>query len=176
MTDLPDPTYPKLDDLSNLSPLRARGRRKPGSWKADFLAQFLETLLVGEAARRVGVTRQGVLNARKTDEVFAAAYDEVEGHVNDQLEREAIRRAFEGVPRRKYDRHGELIEVEQVYSDSLLKLLLQSRMRDRYGEKARVELSGPEGSPMQFAVDAPPDVLDLARQLRDRLAQSEPVA
>lgn len=113
------------------------------------LAAFLELLALGHtvqhAAAEAGVGRSTVYERRESDEAFAAAWAEADEAGVQVLEQEARRRAVEGVPRQKYDKDGDLLCVEQVYSDTLLIFLLKARRPGVYRDHFRHEHVGADG-------------------------------
>jgi hypothetical protein len=76
---------------------------------------------------------------RETDDEFVLRENEAQEHLTQDLEREALRRAYEGFDRPVYQK-GELVGYERVYSDSLLTMLLKSRRPERYREN--IDISG----------------------------------
>ena len=65
--------------------------------KAMFLAQLADAGMVTESAQAAGVDRKTVYNWRKTDKEFAQAWDDALVAGTEILEREATRRAVDGV-------------------------------------------------------------------------------
>ena len=61
------------------------------------------------------------------------------------LEDEAMRRAVDGVEEPVYQA-GQLVGTKRVYSDSLLKLMLQAADPARYGDSKRVDITSSDGS------------------------------
>lgn len=80
----------------------------------------------GLMAKVASVSRETIRLYMKEDPVFKAAIDDALEERNAELETEARRRAVEGVTRRKYDKDGNLLEEEQVYSDRLMERLLEA--------------------------------------------------
>ena len=120
------------------------------AWKPRFLAAFEEDLTVTAACQRAGVSRSAVYEARQRDEGFALAWHHVESRIVDTLEREAYRRAVEGVERPVYQRGVQVGSVRE-YSDRLLEMLLKARAPERYRENSKVEVSGHDGGPVTLA-------------------------
>lgn len=136
-----------------------RTRKRTKDWAPAFLEAFEATGLVIEAAQRAGVARSTVYKHRAEDEEFATAWQELEDDVVERMEAEAKRRAVEGVPRKSYDKDGNLIREEQVYSDTLLIFLLKARRPDVYRENVKVQHTGPNEGPVRHELDiAVPEV------------------
>lgn len=124
-------------------------RRRP--WKHAFLDALREHGTVSAAATAAGRNRSYCYEARANDPAFAAAWDEIDGAVTDQLEAEAIRRAKDGVINDVYFR-GEVVGQERVYSDSLLQFLLRGKRPEVYGDRTRLDVAGVPGAPVELVV------------------------
>jgi hypothetical protein len=74
------------------------------------------------------------------DETYQAWFSEAQDDVGDTLEREAIRRAHDGVRKPVYQ-GGKRVGFIQEYSDTLLIFLLKGLRPEKYRE--RFEHSGP---------------------------------
>lgn len=83
-------------------------------------------------AQLIGITRETLRQHLKNNEAFAEAIDLAMEERCKALEDEARRRAMVGVTRRKYDKNGQLLEEEQVYSDRLMERLLEADMPERF--------------------------------------------
>ena len=83
-------------------------------------------------ARLVNVSPETIQEHFKRDPVFRDMVDEALAERNSELEAEARRRAIKGVTRKKWDKDGNLLEEEQVYSDRLMEKLLEADMPDRF--------------------------------------------
>lgn len=122
-------------------------------WADAFFAAFEDSGLVTEACRRAGVGRSTVYDRRHNDEQFAERWADLEEEVTERMEVEAKRRAVEGVERRSYDKDGNLIREEQVYSDTLLIFLLKARRPNTYREHVKVQHTGPGDGPVKHELD-----------------------
>lgn len=129
----------------------ARAMAKKDTDKQLFLDAFAACGVIATAAREAGTTRTTVVNWRKSDPEFDEAYREAEEEAADHLEQEATRRAVEGVTRQKMLGSGDnaLLVEETTYSDPLLMFLLKARRPDRFAERSKSEISGPDGKPIQ---------------------------
>ena len=90
--------------------------------------------------------RQTVYDWRAADSDFAAAWDDALDQAADTMEREAFRRAVEGVEETVYGRvdrysDGEIGKVRK-YSDTLLIFLLKGARPEKYRERQQVEHTG----------------------------------
>ena len=127
--------------------------------KQQFLDALAQTGVIGAAIAQVPavsrgaatISRDAVARWRKNDPAFEAAYQDALEASADALETEARRRAFKGVLREKCIGSGEnarFIE-EYVYSDTLLLALLKGNRPDKFAERTKSEISGPNGGAIQ---------------------------
>jgi hypothetical protein len=132
--------------------MRGRTIRTPEKRKA-----FLEELAIQEgdvsaAALAVGVGRRSMYDWREHDEDFAAEWDDVIGASTEKLEREAYRRAYEGVEEPVYYQ-GKVVGYVMKKSDTLLMFTLKARKPDKYRENSKLELGGVDGGPIKIEVE-----------------------
>lgn len=123
-----------------------------------FLAALSEGLSVHHAAGTVGRERRRFYNLRERDEAFAELWRDAYDAGTMVLEDEARRRALEGIEEPVYQ-GGKLVGTVRRYSDRLLEVLLRARRPEMYREN-RVELTGPQGGPLQVASSREPATLD----------------
>lgn len=116
-----------------------------------FLEVFRETCNVSEAASKAGIGRRTAYEWRDADDDFASRWLEAEQEAADKLEREAWRRAVEGVDR-PVTYQGQITDTYKEYSDRMLEVLLKAHRRDKYGDKVQAEVTGANGGPIQAAV------------------------
>ena len=90
--------------------------------RGKFLAELRRSANVTRAAALIGAHRSTVYVWRDNDEDFAREWDHAcEAYAEDVLEKEADRRAIQGVHHRTYfDKDGKNIGEERRYSDTLL--------------------------------------------------------
>jgi hypothetical protein len=145
------------------TPKKASKRTPPDTWKKGFLAALAATGNVTEAARAAKVNRPNAYQARQDDPAFSAAWKDALEEAIDDLEKEARRRAQQGVRRLKFHqgelitiplvRDGELViddkgafvmtpYVEHDYSDTLLIFLLKAHRPEKFRERYEVEHKG----------------------------------
>lgn len=137
---------------SSASTLRKR-------WTAKFLDKLRETGNVTDACEQAQVGRSAAYERKRTNKTFAAAWDQSLDEACDVLEREARRRAVEGVPRLKFhegmvimipdpsqapdtpaDQIRMIPYVENEYSDGLLTLLLKAHRPEKFRENHKLEI------------------------------------
>jgi hypothetical protein len=114
--------------------------------KQLFLDALARTGIIADACREAKVSRPAVHSWRSKDPEFSAAYDAALEDAGDALESEARRRAIEGVERRRFDKDGNVVLEEVVYSDSLMALLLKANKPDKFADRSKSEITSPDGS------------------------------
>jgi hypothetical protein len=131
----------------------ARTNRTARHARAQFLEELARRGIVSDACKAAGVARRTAYEWRAADTVFAAAWDEALDQAVDTMEREAHRRAVEGVEepvigRVERDRDGILTDEDgnplyiRKYSDSLLTTMLKANRPEKYRERTDVHHSG----------------------------------
>lgn len=106
-----------------------------------FLAELARRGNVSDACRAVDAPRQTMYDWRETDPAFAAAWDAALDEAADRMEREAFRRAVEGVDEPVFYQGDEVGSVRK-YSDTLLIFLLKAARPEKYRERTEVQASG----------------------------------
>ncbi len=114
-----------------------------------FFAELARTDHVGAALRASGLAHRTVYAWKDTDPEFAQRWQEARELFADHLEAEATRRAVEGTKKGVWHQ-GVCVGNEQQYSDSLLALMLKAKRAREYGDKSKMELSGPDGSALKI--------------------------
>lgn len=113
--------------------------------------KFLEVVAGGgtvkDGAAKIGVSRQALYQARDNDEGFRKSWEMAYEDGTEVLEKEAHRRAVEGVEKPVYVK-GEIVDTVYEYSDTLLIFLLKARNPKKYRENVKHELSGPNDKPI----------------------------
>jgi hypothetical protein len=105
-----------------------------------------------------GVNREFIWEWRRDDAAFAAAFEAAMALSTETLEDEAIRRAFEGVPKPVFHKGRKVAEINE-YSDRLLEVLLRARKPEQYGNRPTVVIPPPQ----QGNTGTPHTVLDAIR-------------
>lgn len=115
-------------------------KNKP-DWKPAWLEAFRVCGTVSGACKVVNIGRRTVYDARNRDEEFAQAWQELEDTTTDRMEREAFRRAVEGVERDIYFK-GDPVGTERQFSDTLLIFMLKARKPQIYRENVHIQHGG----------------------------------
>jgi hypothetical protein len=104
-----------------------------------------------------GTSRTRVYELRKTDAVFAGAWEEAEETAADRLEEEARRRAVEGVQEPLVsagkivrDDDGQPIAIRR-YSDTLLIALLKAHRPEKFRDQKLIHAGDPQ-NPIEHKV------------------------
>jgi hypothetical protein len=143
--------------------------------KAAFLAAYREMGVVSYAARTARIARETAHRWRREDETFAQQFAEARADAADKLEREAMRRAVEGIDRPVIhrgqlssawiDENGQYVPegspnasgvvplTMKEYSDTLLIFLLKAACPEKYRD--RYYRGVPSGRVPSSAGDAP---------------------
>lgn len=120
--------------------IMSRGRATVRTDKAR--EQFLETLAVAcnvsEACRAAGIGRRTAYQWREDDEAFALEWDGAIEEAVDKLEREAWRRAHDGVEK-PVTYQGKITDTYLEYSDRMLEILLKAHRPEKFVERIRSE-------------------------------------
>src|SRR4051794_39898402 len=145
-----------------------------GPAKDRFLEELTKGSTVKDAAAAACVTRQATYLWKK-DEAFAAAWEAAIEEGVDDLEKEARRRAYEGVEEPVFQGGKEVGRVRK-YSDALIMFLLKGRRRAVFGDKQ--EVTGAGGGPIPTEDATKHSHRDLAKAVLAvfRQAKGEPAA
>jgi hypothetical protein len=123
--------------------------------KRAFLAAYADVGTITHAAQAAGIYRGTVYEWCESDPVFADAWEEAKEAFADLLEREARRRAVDGVEEYVLH-HGKVLRdpetgaylKRRTYSDRLMELMLRAKRPAEYRDRTSTELSGPDGAPL----------------------------
>jgi transposase-like protein len=113
-------------------------------YKARIVELIASELFLSEICLELDISPGAVRIWRQQDKSFDEAYTDAEASVTDSLEKEAIRRAKNGVlepviSQGKVVMEGSEPLMVRRYSDSLMQFLLRGRRRDVYGDKREVD-------------------------------------
>lgn len=106
------------------------------------------------ACRAINRPPEEVYLWRDTVPAFKRVWDEAGDKAGNVLEDEAIRRAVEGVVEPIYGSLGTIVGERTRYSDRLLIYLLKGFKPDKYGDKSKVEVSGPGDGPVRVTSES----------------------
>ncbi|MDQ2782746.1 MAG: hypothetical protein M3Y26_09485 [Actinomycetota bacterium] len=106
--------------------------------KRAFLAAYAELGTVTHAAKAANVHRTTHTDWLAADPDYAEAFEVAKEQAIEKLEREAIRRAVEGVDKPVYQ-GGKMVGTIREYSDVLLIFQLKALRPDKYRERFQVQ-------------------------------------
>lgn len=104
-------------------------------WRDDFITALAQHGNIRQACIDGHISRSNAYHRRENDGEFAAAWDEALENFCDLLEGTYTRRAIE-------------------QSDRAIEFLLRANRPTKYGERTRVEHSGPDGGPIAVSTPA----------------------
>lgn len=130
---------------------RQYGFKETPDAKEKFVKALREGATVGEACKESNIGYRTSWDWREKDPEFAAAWAAAVEEGVDLLEAEARRRARDGTVKTIYNKDGQVVAEERVYSDPLMTLLLKGRRKQVFSE--RVEQTGPDGGPVQHKIE-----------------------
>lgn len=121
-------------------PADLRGEETQRRARERFILEYGKCGNVSVAAKRAGIARNRVYVWQEHDSEFAAAFRDAGIRATEVLEREAWRRARNGVAEPVYQ-HGKLVGTIQRYSDNLLMFLLKARAPEKYRDRVDVSVT-----------------------------------
>lgn len=123
----------------------------PAAIRASAMATFLADLRVygnvSHAAIAADIGRTTAYAWRERYVTFARAWDDALEEACDLMELEARRRAIEGTDEPVHYL-GEQVDTVKKYSDTLLIFLLKGHRPEKYAERRKDEITGPDGGPI----------------------------
>lgn len=120
------------------------GNDKTLQRKRAFLLAFAEVGTISHACEVAKMSRECYYRWTREDSEFVEGYKLARESFIDRLEKEAYRRAHEGVDEPVFYK-GELVTTVRKYSDILLMFLLKGAAPDKYRDNSKLELSGKVG-------------------------------
>ena len=138
------------------SPFLEGAAGNPGGWSAEriariptYKAQIPELLAAGlfmsEISQQLSIPVRTIRSWRASDKLFDEDCSDADSAVADQLEKEAVRRAKDGVLEPVINQGRLVLDDEgnplmtRKYSDGLLQFLLRGRRRQVYGDKREID-------------------------------------
>lgn len=140
----------------------------PDTRKRAWLEAFEQEGTVVLACKASGVGRSTVYEWRQSDEAFALAWHDIEEATTEAMEREAYRRAVEGVAEPLVSAGKHVCDVKK-FSDTLLIFMLKARRPERYRDNIKVEHAG------SVNVELIPVAIDRGAQVAQLLAGTRAV-
>lgn len=119
--------------------------------------------MVSRACEQIGISRQTAYQERQRNEDFAVKWADVEERTTETMEREAYRRAVEGIVEPVVSAGKHVTDVTS-YSDRLLEFMLKARRPEKYRDRVDVKHSGSVEKRVK---------VDLGRLSEEQLAQLE---
>lgn len=117
-----------------------------------FLSAYVIMGVVSKAAEAAGIHRKTHYEWLNNDPEYVEAFRQAEEDAIEALEREARRRALEGIEEPIYQ-GGKKVGVVRKYSDTLLIFLLKGAAPDKYRERVQTEHTGRIDSNMTVTHD-----------------------
>lgn len=117
--------------------------------KRAFLAAYAECGTITHAAEAAGIDRRSHYNWLNDDPEYAEAFEQAKQMSIEALEKEARRRAIEGVQEPVYQ-GGKLVGHKRRYSDTLLMFLLNGLAPEKYKERKEVQHTGDQTINVRF--------------------------
>lgn len=114
---------------------------RPRQWQKAFLIALAECANVRMACEAAGINRTTAYKSRDVDPRFRIEWDKAIENAIDTLEREAWRRATEGVTRTEpimYQGEQVAQKVITEHSDRLMELLLKATRPAKYREQIKI--------------------------------------
>lgn len=108
--------------------------------RAAFLREYALSGNVSETCRVVGISRKTHYDWLRTDPAYVKAFNDADASAVDALEKEARRRAVEGVEEGVYYK-GERVDTVRKFSDLLLIFLLKGARPEKYRDRVDVAAS-----------------------------------
>jgi hypothetical protein len=115
-----------------------------------FLEALAETGIIAHAAKKVNVDTSTINRYRHKYPEFDAAIEEIKADTIDLMEAEAIRRGVHGWEEDVFFQGEKTGHTIRRYSDKMLEMVLRANV-DKYANKSSVEVSGPNGGPVQIS-------------------------
>lgn len=106
--------------------------------REKFLGVYKEIGIIRDAAKEAGINRGTVYKWLNNDQDFKVQFLAAKEDAAEKLEREAIRRAAEGVDKPVFYK-GDIVGAVREYSDTLLIFLLKGMSPDKYADRVKQE-------------------------------------
>ena len=120
--------------------------------RAKLIKEFSRCGRIDLACERAGCSRDMHYEWLGKYPEYKQAFEQARDKMNDVLEGEAHRRAYEGTTKPVYQGGVQVGQIQE-YSDTLLMFLLKCRRPAVFGDKTALAMSGPSGEPLNIKVE-----------------------
>ena len=122
--------------------------------KRAFLMAYAKMGNITSAAEAAEIARRTHYDWCDADQEYVLAFEQAKEAFADMLEREALRRATEGVEHTVYQ-GGKAVGKRREYSDTLLIFMLKGERAEKYRERTSTELTGAGGKDLRVEFVSP---------------------
>ena len=122
--------------------------------KRAFLSAYARLGNITSAAESAKIARRTHYLWMDTDPDYVEAFEQAQEAFADMLEREAVRRAVEGVEQTIFHK-GKPVGKRREYSDTLLIFTLKGTRPDKYKDRQATELTGAGGKDLRVEFVSP---------------------
>ena len=133
---------------------KATPKKEPDKHEV-FLLALEEYGNISEAAKKAKLSRGTLYRKYQSDKAFADEWDKSLAIGIEALEDEAKRRSYKGYEEPVYYK-GKRCGKIRKFSDTLLIVLLKAHKPEKYQERQKKEITGPDGGPIQSEVSLSP--------------------
>ncbi len=140
-------------------------------WYKVFLESLRNKPNVATAAQKAGVSRVTVYEHRKKFPDLAEAWDVALDEGIENLEGEAMRRAFEGVDKPVIYKGKISKDTYKEYSDTLAIFLLKAHRPEKYRDRWEVKIASWQDDIVQSLKDGTIDPADVQHEFADIASQ-----
>lgn len=152
LSNLLVPKPPKEEKTNITKPEKKLGKFSKFTPKKrkEFLEILRQTGNFKFASASIGLDPSSVYRHIHKDDAFREEYKLIRDETIAQLEDEVYRRAYFGTEKPVFHK-GEVVGSITEYSNDLAMFILKAARPDVYGNKTQMEVSGPDGGPVQIS-------------------------
>lgn len=133
-------------------------RAQTAQHKKAFLDAYRDTGNIRTACEATGTVRRTVYKWQEHDAAFSAEFGQAQAEAVEALEREAYRRAVEGVEEPVTAAGRGIVGYTRRYSDTLLIFLLKGAAPHKYRERVDLRHGGNADDPLTIRLEYAEDV------------------
>lgn len=155
-----------------------RTNRPPAEdWQDRFLARLRDTGNVRRSCEAAGVARSWAYDLRAKDPQFAAEWKAAALDAADLIEETLLDRGLSGWEEPVYQ-GGQLVGEIRRYAHNVAMVILKASNPEKYGDRTRLEHTGPDGGAIQIQQQIDPALLtdEQLAQLDALLSAAQPGA